>query len=117
MKISANFHRAEFACQCGCGFDTIDALTLRIVQDVRDQFGAIKITSGCRCKTHNRAVGGSSKSQHLKGRAADIVAGNATPKEVADYVAERWPQASIGRYPNFTHIDTRSKGPARWGSH
>jgi len=33
---------------------------------------------------------------------------------VASYVEDNFPTASIGRYATFTHIDTRTNGPARW---
>lgn len=46
----------------------------RILQPLRDFYGKpIIVSSGFRSKTLNRAIGGSSSSQHLKGEAADIV--------------------------------------------
>ena len=33
-----------------------------------------RVTSGCRCEAHNRAVGGKPGSAHLTGEAADIAA-------------------------------------------
>ena len=78
--ISKNFNRSEFACKCGCGYDNVDAMTLEIVQSVRDHFGqSVTITSGCRCPEYNAVVGGSKNSQHVKGRAADIVVANVSP--------------------------------------
>jgi uncharacterized protein YcbK (DUF882 family) len=54
-------------------------------------------------------------SQHLFGRAADIVVVNIEPRHVQDYLSSRYPmQYGIGYYHNFTHIDTRSTGKARW---
>ena len=43
-----------------------------VVQKVRDNFGVTVINSGYRGPALNEAVGGSSKSQHCKGEAADI---------------------------------------------
>ena len=41
---------------------------------VREEFGApIRVSSGYRCLELNRAVGGSKKSQHMQGLAADLV--------------------------------------------
>ena len=41
---------------------------------VREDFGApIRVSSGYRCLELNRAVGGSKKSQHMQGLAADLV--------------------------------------------
>lgn len=44
-----------------------------LLQKVRNEWGeAITVTSGYRCAALNKAVKGSSTSQHLKGEAADI---------------------------------------------
>ncbi|MDR5857935.1 serine/threonine protein kinase [Halomonas eurihalina] len=115
MQISPHFHRREFACRCGCGFDTVDTHTLEILEAIREEFNApVIVTSGCRCPDYNRQVGGASHSQHKLARAADIQVQGVDPGLVYDWVAERFPAASLGRYANFTHIDTRSDGPARW---
>jgi uncharacterized protein YcbK (DUF882 family) len=43
------------------------------LQGLRTAFGeTIGISSGYRCPTHNKAVGGAKKSLHVEGRAADI---------------------------------------------
>lgn len=73
MKISKNFDKEEFACKCGCGFDDINPLLVLQLQTLRDALNApLIVTSGCRCRKHNKAVGGASHSDHLKGNAADI---------------------------------------------
>lgn len=114
-RISPDFQRHEFACRCGCGFDTIDARTLEIVQAVRDHFGVpVTINSGCRCSSHNREIGGATHSQHLVGRAADIVVDGVAPDTVHTWIESHFPAASLGRYATFTHVDTRTDGPARW---
>ena len=72
--LSEHFSREEMACKCGCGLDTVDAELLSLLEKIRAHFDRpITINSGCRCEAHNRAVGGSKNSQHLIGRAADIV--------------------------------------------
>ena len=49
-------------------------LATSILQPLRDKYGKpITVTSGYRCKALNKAVGGVSTSQHLKGEAADLV--------------------------------------------
>jgi len=44
------------------------------LQPIRDEFGPVRVTSGLRVPELNRAIGGSSSSQHcaLNGAAADI---------------------------------------------
>lgn len=113
-NISPFFSRDEFACQCGCGFNTVDTSTLEILNAVREHFGPVIVTSGCRCEEHNERIGGSPNSQHKRARAADIKVSDTDPQAVYDWVANEYPHASIGVYDSFTHIDTRSDGPARW---
>jgi len=43
-----------------------------LLQPMRDALGPIRVTSGYRSKALNRAIGGSSKSQHCKGQACDL---------------------------------------------
>lgn len=115
-NLTTNFSRSEFACGCGCGFDTVDAELLGALERIRDFFGApVAVTSACRCPAHNAAIKppGSENSQHLSGRAADIKVKDVPAHEVADY-AESLGLNGVGRYMTFTHIDTRSVGPARW---
>lgn len=72
-QITQNFKLLEFACGCGCGFNDIDHNLIIKLQAVREEIGnPIKITSGCRCPTHNEAEGGNAFSAHLSGHAADI---------------------------------------------
>ena len=72
-KIGSHFKRSEFACKCGCGFDTVDTEIMPIIEYVRMHFDKpVVINSACRCEKHNAAVGGSKNSQHLRGRAVDI---------------------------------------------
>lgn len=55
----------------------LNALVDNCLDPLRSLFGsAIRVTSAFRCKALNKAVGGSSTSQHLKGMAADIQAVN-----------------------------------------
>ena len=115
MQLSEYFKRAEFACSCGCGFDTVDAVLLEALEAIRSHFKQpVVVTSGCRCEAHNEAVGGSKNSQHKKGRAADIQVVSTSPAEVASFAEDLG--MSVGRYETFTHVDSRSGPPARWGS-
>lgn len=86
MKITANFTLEEFlnsstAKRLGISnipsrehLENLVLLCKEILQPIRDSYGApIFITSGYRCETLNRLVGGEKTSQHLVGEAADIV--------------------------------------------
>lgn len=53
------------------------ALVAAILDPLREKYGnPIHVSSGFRCPALNKAVGGVSTSQHLKGEAADIDAGS-----------------------------------------
>lgn len=115
-SLSANFKVNEFSCQgkgC-CSKTTIDDGLVKILQKIRDHFGAsVTINSGYRCATHNKKIGGSSGSYHTQGMAADIVVTGVKPAEVAKY-AESIGVLGIGLYETakdgfFVHVDTRAK--------
>ena len=60
------FKREEFYCKCGCGSGRIDIRLVKILDDIREHYGrAAVVTSGVRCPSHNKAVGGVSNSWHL----------------------------------------------------
>jgi uncharacterized protein YcbK (DUF882 family) len=113
--LSFHFNRSEFECPCGCGFDTVDAVLVEALESVRTYFDSpVTVTSGCRCAAYNYEVGGVERSQHKKGRASDIQVSGTAPMLVADYV-ESLGLLSVGRYDTFTHVDSRSGVPKRWG--
>jgi len=114
--LSKNFSRAEFACHCGCGFDSPDARLIILLQAVRDYYGLpIKVLSGCRCAKHNKKVGGASRSQHLLGFAADIAIIGVAPFDLAGVLnaAFRDLFGGLGIYRGFVHVDVRH-WRARW---
>jgi len=116
--LSDHFNRYEFKCHCGCGFDTVDAELIKVLEILRDVLlgPRIMIYSGCRCISHNYAIGGSRMSQHIVGKAADIIVEGTRPSIVADCLIRTFPNHyGIGRYKMFCHIDVRSK-KARWDS-
>ena len=87
MRLSANFTLEELT-RSGTadryGLDNTpgarEAAALRdlveqVLQPLRDRVGPLKVTSGFRSAVVNRhpSVGGSSRSQHTKGEAADVI--------------------------------------------
>ena len=115
MRLSEHFDRREFACRCGCGFDTVDVALLELLERVRGHFGQpVRVLSGCRCEAHNRAIGGARHSRHLWGQAADIDVLGVHPDDVADWLeGEMAGYGGLGRYDSWTHMDVRST-LARW---
>ena len=58
-------------------------LAQQVLQPLRDSYGKpIKISSGYRCQALNKAIGGVSTSQHLKGEAVDINNGQSENKKL-----------------------------------
>ena len=114
MKISKHFTRDEIKCFCQCGLDTMDGATLMLADECRDFVGEpITPSSGARCRSHNKAVGGVTTSQHVKCRAMDLPVKD--PKALFDYLTEKYPgKYGIGLYKTFVHIDSRTSGGKRW---
>ncbi len=52
--------------------ENMQRLISNLVQPMRDELGPIRITSGYRSKELNRAIGGSTRSQHCKAQALDL---------------------------------------------
>lgn len=114
-KLSANFRVKEFACTDGSDPIFIDTDLVNILQKIRDHFGKpVTITSAYRTPSKNKACGGTTYSQHLYGKAADIKINGVTPKKVAAQAEKLMPgRGGIGVYDTFTHIDVRS-ARSRW---
>ena len=114
-KLSANFRVREFACTDGSDPIFIDSELVSVLQKIRTHFGReVTITSAYRTPTKNKAVGGTTYSQHLYGRAADIKVNGVSPEMVAAYAEKILSnKGGIGKYQTFTHIDVR-ENCSRW---
>lgn len=114
--ISKYFKREEFACKCGCGYDPVDTELLFILTSIRESFGQpVTITSGCRCPNHNAYVGGVVNSQHIFGKAADVIVRGVAPQVVGAFLEQMYPDKyGIGVASNFVHVDSRDDKPRRW---
>ena len=115
VGISHFFKRKEFECNCGCGQDTVDYELLLVMDMLRHHFDKpVRISSGNRCFNHNRKIGGSQRSQHLRGKAADFTVVGVEPQAVYGYLDSVYPDHyGMGDYVNFTHFDVRAN-KARW---
>jgi uncharacterized protein YcbK (DUF882 family) len=136
--LTKNFSRSEFACKCGCGFNTIDFELLTALQHCCDRLKTalnkeitVGVNCGCRCKTHNDNLRKKFKdskgkegedtaenSQHIYGRAVDAQffanGEKIKPADIYDFFQSNYKHFGLGSYLSFTHIDTRSTGQARW---
>ena len=60
---------------------------VKIADEVREHFGSPAIvTSGSRCRTHNKEVGGVSNSRHLQGKAIDMYVKGVSGKDLLAYL-------------------------------
>ena len=67
-----HFSISEFRCPC-CGHVKVAAALVFWLEIFRRALGTpLKINSGCRCESRNKAVGGAASSRHLIGCAADL---------------------------------------------
>ncbi len=89
------FRREEFICHCGgkyCdGYPAeMEKRLLSVADRVREHFGAAAlVSSGVRCQTHNKNVGGVVNSRHLSGKAMDFCIRGKTASEVLEYVEQQ----------------------------
>mgnify|MGYP006395820625 FL=1 len=123
MKINKNFSLKEFDCKDGTVMPEnvkINILELaKNLQILRDYLGlSIKINSAYRSASHNKKIGGVKNSQHVKGRASDIVVKGMSSIELAKAIElliknKQMSEGGIGIYTNFVHYDIRGT-KARW---
>jgi D-alanyl-D-alanine dipeptidase len=69
----------------------LQIIVMKILQPLRNRLGPIRINSGYRSVELNKAIGGSSRSQHCKGQAVDlniIIDGKSDNKLIFDTVLE-----------------------------
>lgn len=121
--LTAHFSMAEFDCREGGPVpdymrDDLRALCERILEKMRDKFGAAHVNSGHRWTWYNAKIGGASNSFHCyevrkSQPAADCTFASGTPSQWAAY-ARSLGVGGVGQYSTFVHVDT---GPRRdwWG--
>jgi len=116
MRLSKHFMRSELTCRC-CGrigrWPARLKRLLSLLEKLRDYAGKpVHITSGYRCPSWNKQVGGVPNSYHSQGMAVDLVVKGMSVDALARAV-ERVGFTGIGRYLDarlFVHADI---GPAR----
>jgi len=133
LKLSENFTLQEFTkSQTAIRMDidntpddghleNAKALFDNVVQKVRDHFGVTTINSGYRGPELNKAVGGSSKSQHCHGEAADIECPGVANADLAQYIVDNldFDQVILEFYTpgiddsGWVHVSHKSDGSNR----
>lgn len=119
-QVSPHFNVSEFKCKChypACDETKIDTRLVDTLEKIRRIIGKpLHLNCGYRCVQHNQDVKGSTFSQHILGKAADISARGIGVEELAKVAAQVLGNTGgIGKYhsKNFVHVDVRIK-PSRW---
>jgi zinc D-Ala-D-Ala carboxypeptidase len=95
MRLSPNFTLAELTVTSTglpnvpsqSQIEALRALATHVLQPIRDALGrAVVVTSAFRAPAVNRAVGGSSTSDHVNGSAADIRTSGMDSRQLAEFV-------------------------------
>ena len=134
MQLSKHFELAEFirsstAKRAGISnmptnahLENIKLLCEKVLEPIRIHFARpIILSSGYRSAALNRAVGGSSSSQHCSGEAADIDMDgtNVTNAQIFNYIKDNlefdqliW-EFGTDTNPNWVHVSYESNGRQR----
>ena len=89
----------------GSGKNVSDEL-INMLDIVRKKYGkSVVINSGYRTHEHNKSVGGTSESSHIKGLAADIACNNSTDRFKLEGVLREVGFKRIGMGSTFIHVD------------
>lgn len=97
--------------------ENLTALVDNVLDPLRERFGKpIRVNSGYRCPDLNKAVKGSSTSQHMSGQAADIDTGDRQQNKLLfDYIQKNLPYDQLIDESNFAwvHVSFRADGKNR----
>lgn len=107
LQLTRNFKLSEFACKDGSNDIILDMRLVWKLQELRDLLGRpVLITSGYRTESYNQKVGGVKNSQHLLGKASDIIVKGMEITELSR-IAKIVGFNGIGIYKTFLHVDVR----------
>lgn len=117
-QLSPHFRSSEFQCKCGKAHDTL--ISDELVSKLEELYAKLNcskiiVTSGYRCVTHDKNVGGSGTGQHTRGTAADICCYGQDGKPISSKVVCCTAQdlgfggiANITSEYIYTHVDVRT---------
>ncbi len=105
--VRTHFSDKEVDCGCGCKKTVAPELLARLeaLRALVDR--PLPVTSGARCTTHNREVGGKQHSWHLKGLAVDIACSDGNMRVDILRNAGKLGFNGIGIAKTFIHLDLR----------
>lgn len=118
IQLSDHFNTTEFRCKCG--MHHIIKINPQLIEKLEKLYSTLKcskiiVTSGYRCKNHDKAVGGSGSGQHTLGTAADVICydinGDIISSKIVSCVAQDLGFMGIGNINNnyqAIHLDVRT---------
>lgn len=122
-QFTKNFNKREFNSKDGARMPASVIPNVRELaknlQVIRDVIGCpLHINSAYRSPAHNKRIGGVKNSQHLLGKAADIVSRNHSPQQLYAIIEDlinqgKVKEGGLGLYNSFVHYDIRGV-KARW---
>lgn len=109
--LTTHFSKSEFACKCGCGLDNINIdLVISLEKFRLDVQRPVEITSGVRCRYHNKSIKSSSTSSHIIGLAADIRCSDSKERfRLLNHIFKYF--SRVGIADSFIHVDIDNNKP------
>lgn len=119
-QITQHFNAKEFRCKCGK--EHAFSISNELVDKLEKLYAALNcskiiVTSGYRCPTHDKNVGGSGTGQHTLGNAADICCYGQDGQPISSKIVCQKAQdigftgiANITAAYIYTHVDVRPNG-------
>ena len=116
--LSPHFNVQEFKCKCGKEHEIL--VNTDLVEKLKKLYSALNcskiiVTSGYRCASHDKNVGGSGSGQHTKGNAADICCYGQDGQPISSKTVCCKAQdigfggiANITAEYKYTHVDVRT---------
>ncbi|MEQ1567802.1 MAG: D-Ala-D-Ala carboxypeptidase family metallohydrolase [Myxococcota bacterium] len=105
-QIAPNFTLDEFAAAYKGPYGVVQVHAVEVVQDLRDELGALVVNSGYRSPDYNAGLGGATWSRHMYGDGVDLDPVDATLDELADACAAHGADY-VGVYEAHIHCDWR----------
>ena len=101
------FKPDEFRCPC-CECEVMKPDFIWRLDELRHKYAApLRITSGFRCVSYNREIGGAKHSLHCDGLAADIMCHGSEYRHELLYHIMSLKFGGVGIYKKHIHVDAR----------
>lgn len=120
VQITPHFNSKEFRCKCGGKHDfQVNEKLCELLEKLYEKLdcSSINISSGFRCVSHDKSVGGSGTGQHTKGNAADFCCVSKDGTIISTKLVCCAAQdigftgiANINATHTYTHCDVRTGG-------